>query len=197
MFLRFVRRVPASATLISAVLRVAAILLLAIAITGPVSAQAVPASEQTVQDLLAELVGEVRMLRNSLSQTSARQSRIQIEVERYRVQTDTVNLVASRLEDTRTELAATVDSVVQFSHQFESGQAELTMTTDLTRRLDLESAVKQATTNLEERRRQESQLREKEARLVDSLRVEEAKLATINSRLDAMEGQLQAIETAK
>jgi chromosome segregation ATPase len=105
--------------------------------------------------------------------------------------------VTSRLEDTRTELAAAVDSAAQFAHQKESAEAELTTTADPTRRFDLESAVKQAVANLEERKQQELQLREKETRLADALRSEEAKLSTINSRLDSIAAQLQVMETVK
>ena len=197
MFLGFIGRVPPSAARVHGFLRIGNLLLLVMAIVAPLSAQELPTGEKTIQKLLAELVGEVRMLRNSLTLTSARQSRIQIEVERYRVQTDALNLVTNRLEDTRTELAAAIDSVEQFSHQKESAEAELGTTADATRRVDLESALKQVAANLDERKRQESQLREKEVRLAGTLRVEEAKLSVINSRLDAIASQLQVLETAK
>ena len=160
-------------------------------------AQGSPQSGKSVQDGLQELTSEVRQLRNSLNQSSARHSLVQIEVERYRMEHDTVTLISNRLEDTRTELASVVDSLPQLLKQADSVANQLKAAADPDRRTELEAALNDAQTSAEQHKQNEAQLRERESRLTDALRIEEAKLDAVSRRLDAVAAQLEAQEVAK
>jgi hypothetical protein len=166
-------------------------------LTSQVSAQTITPSGKSVQDVLQDLISEVRMLRISFIQSTAQQDRIHIELEQYRVEQDRVNTLSNRLEDVRTELAAVAEASRQLTQQVESDQRQLSVTSDLDRRATLEAAVKANQTAVEQQQHQEAQFREREGRLADALRLEEAKLEEINQRLNLVKSQLGAAGISK
>jgi predicted RNase H-like nuclease (RuvC/YqgF family) len=142
--------------------------------------------DKAIQSVVEELVGEIRLLRESITQSNNRQSLILVEVERYRMQRDVVSGLSSRVEDTRTEINNVGESISQLGQQFEALNALVQSTTEPERRAVLENNAKEMQANIEQQKQRDSKLREQERRLAEKLQIEQTKLDALDQKLDAL-----------
>ena len=142
--------------------------------------------DQTAKALLEE----VRLLRQTLQRINLNAYRSQIIVERIRAQNDRVARLSRSLEDTRDELADVQVMTNQFNERAKAIEKQLQEESDEKRRAPMEGEYREMKYLLDINRQKEQRLRDRETRLSEQVRVEQAKLDDFEGRLDALEREI-------
>lgn len=138
---------------------------------------------QTLQTLLAE----VHQLRLALERSSQIAPRIQIAVERIKMQQDQASRTARQLDDVRSDLDKRRADQAAGRQRLDNVQQEFDQTSDVQRRKELTDAVNMFKLQAEQTEKTIEQLQAREGELAGQLQVEQSKLAELNDRLDRLE----------
>jgi chromosome segregation ATPase len=151
-------------------------------------AQAPPAP--TDSSLIQALLSEVHQLRLAIERSNALGPRIQLVVERVKMQQSVVTRVSDQLESTRRELDNVQAGQARSAEQIKAAETELSQATDPTRRQQMDLELKAFKPELERERQLIEGLRGREADLSSRLRSEQATLDGLNDRLNQIERTL-------
>jgi Na+-transporting NADH:ubiquinone oxidoreductase subunit NqrC len=154
---------------------------------GQASLQNVAAIDDT--PIQRSLLSEVRQLRLALQRANLIGYRAQILIERLRVQQDRVEQLSRELEQLRQEAVEEKlfdPQITEFAREQES---QISREPDAARRNEMEASFKLMRYQLTQR---EQLRRERETALTMRMQAEQAKLAELNDRLDAVERELEA-----
>ena len=142
------------------------------------------------QQVLRTLLDEVRQLRMALQRSNALNHKVQITVERLRLQQGRVDSLTRSLENVRSRITDLKSSRPQMEEQIKYVEAVLARLTEQNRREQVELEVKEMKARVASWSREEEQLREREAALTSELQIEQNKLNELNSQLENMVRQL-------
>ena len=142
------------------------------------------------EQITKALLEEVRLLRQTLQRLNLNAYRSQIIVERIRAQNDRVARLSRSLEDIRDEMADVQVLTNQFSERAKAIEKQLQEESDEKRRGPMEAEYREMKYLLDINRQKEQRLRERETRLSEQVRVEQAKLDDFEGRLDALEREI-------
>lgn len=154
------------------------------------SVQAQQPKQNETDQILKELVGEVRILRQTLHRVNVNAYRSQVLVERIRAQSDRVSRTSRALDDVRAELADMQAGINQFTERVKALEGQIQQEADEKRRTGLETELKEFKYVLDQQRQREQRAREREVRLADQLRQEQAKLDELENRLDLLDREI-------
>jgi chromosome segregation ATPase len=148
--------------------------------------QTPPADSPTLQTLLAE----VHQLRIALERSNQIAPRIQILVERVKMQQEQEARIARQLDDARRELEHFQAESLRLQQQIQTIENAEAQTVDPEKRKDLDNALGQfkQEANQTEKSLQLAQMHE--AELARQTQSEQAKLTELNDRLDRIEHAL-------
>src|SRR5712692_9571580 len=141
---------------------------------------------QTLQTLLTE----VHQLRLALERSTQIAPRIQIAVERLKLQQEQVARVARQLDDLRRELDRNRESQPKIQQRLEQVSSAAAETADPQQRKDFDVVVKEVKLQSEQAEKSLQQLQVREGELASQLQSEQARLTELNDRLDQMERAL-------
>jgi hypothetical protein len=149
-------------------------------------AQAPASDVQTLQALLAE----VHQLRIALERSTQVTPRIQIAVERLKLQQEQVARVARQLDDSRRELDNRRTDQPRIQQSLERLSSAAAQSTDPQKRKELEDVVSMTKLNAEQTEKSLQQMQVREGELASQLQSEQSRLTELNDRLDQMERAL-------
>lgn len=152
-------------------------------------AQPQPQDSQVIQALLSE----VHQLRIALERSSVIGPRIQLAVERVKLQQDAVRHIADQLEGVKHELEGVQSDEARISEMIRNAETTMSQTTDPVERKQLGEMLKEGKPHLEQQQRTEQSLRSREAELSGRLQTEQASLDGLNDRLNQIERALSAV----
>ena len=136
--------------------------------------------EQVMQGLL----DEVHQLRLAMQQIGVNAYRGQVMVERLRLQQERVDRITRELEGVKTQIGEM--KAVQLTYKDKLDEAEKQQDKGMLS----EAAVKMTRLGLEEFKRTEQSLSERENQLTGDLAIERASLDDLNKRLDGLEREM-------
>ena len=145
---------------------------------------------QEDRQVLRALLDEMRQLRLALQRANAVNHRLQITVERLRLQQGRVDSIARSLENVRSRMSDLKSSRPQMEEQMKYVEEVLARATEQNRREQIELELKQMKARVASWSREEEQLREREAALTSELQIEQNKLNELNGQLENMIRQL-------
>lgn len=148
-----------------------------------------PAREDDKQVLKA-LLEEVRQLRLALQRSNSVSHRLQITVERLRLQQGRVDTITRNLESLRLRANDLKSARPQIEEQIKYAEEILGRTTEQDRRAEIEVNVKEMKARLASWSREDEQLREREVTLNLELQVEKNKLLELDGQIENMMRQL-------
>jgi len=151
-------------------------------------AQAPSADPQTIQSLLSE----VHQLRIVLERSAAIAPRIQIAVERLKLQQEQVARTSRELADLRDRLDKSRSELAQMQQHLPSLEAEVSQETDPSRQRDLGERLKFSKLQSEQVEKSTQQMQTREGELASQLQSEQSRLTELNDRLDQIERALNA-----
>ena len=129
------------------------------------------------QQVLRTLLDEVRQLRMALQRSNALNHKVQITVERLRLQQGRVDSLTRSLENVRSRITDLKSSRPQMEEQIKYVEAVLARLTEQNRREQVELEVKEMKARVASWSREEEQLRQREAALTSELQSEQNKLS--------------------
>jgi predicted nucleic acid-binding Zn-ribbon protein len=152
--------------------------------------QAQSLKQNNDEQITKALLEEVRLLRQTLQRINLNAYRSQIIVERIRAQNDRVARLSRSLEDTRDEMADVQVLLNQFNERAKAIEKQLQEESDEKRRALMEGEYREMKYLLDTNRQKEQRLRDRETRLSEQVRAEQAKLDDFEGRLDALEREI-------
>jgi chromosome segregation ATPase len=141
--------------------------------------------------LLRALLDEVRQLRIAIERSNLGAYRVQIAIERMRLQQGRVDSVARDLENVRLQLSNMRMSRAQTEARLKDMEDKMNDETETARKAQLDRQYKEAKQNMDAQAKWEEQTRERETQLSIRLQEEQGKLSEVNNRLDTLERQLE------
>jgi len=148
------------------------------------------AESEDDKQVLKALLDEVRQLRLTLQRSNALNHRLQITVERLRLQQGRVDSITRSLENLRTRLSDLKNARPQMEEQVRDAEELTARATQQNRREEFEQQIKEMKGRLAALSRDEEQLGEREAALSSELQIEQNKLNELNGQLENMMRQL-------
>jgi len=149
-------------------------------------AQAPSSDPQTLQNLLSE----VHQLRVVLERSAAIAPRIQIAVERLKLQQEQVARTSRELVDLRDRLDHSRGELARIQQRAQSLEASATQETDANKRHDFDEALKMIKLDTEQMEKSTQQMQAHEGELASQLLSEQSRLTELNDRLDQIERAL-------
>jgi chromosome segregation ATPase len=149
-------------------------------------AQAPASDVQTLQALLTE----VHQLRIALERSTQIAPRIQIAVERLKLQQEQVARITRQLDDLRRELDRSREEQPKIHQQLQMMTDETPQITDPQKRKELDDALRMFKLQSEQAEKSLQQMQVHEGELASQLQSEQARLTELNDRLDQMERAL-------
>jgi hypothetical protein len=149
-------------------------------------AQAPASDGQTLQTLLAE----VHQLRIALERSTQIAPRIQIAVERLKLQQEHVARVSRQLDDLRRELDHSRSEQPKRLQRLQAMENEVTQNTDPKTQKDVNNMLSMFKLETEQAEKYLQQIQVREGELASQLQSEQSKLMELNDRLDQMERAL-------
>ena len=149
-------------------------------------AQAPASDVKTLQTLLAE----VHQLRIVLERSSQIAPRIQIAVERLKLQQEHVARVARQLDEIRRDLDRTRSDQPKIQQRVQTLDDEVNQAVDPGRRKALDDEAKMLKLESVQQEKSLQQMQAREGELMSQLQSEQARLTELNDRLDQIERAL-------
>jgi chromosome segregation ATPase len=138
------------------------------------------------------LLDEVRQLRLALQRANVVSHRLQVTLERVRIQQARVDSISRALEGVRSRLADLRAARPQMEEQIKYAEDLAGSTAGENRRAELEQQIKEMKGRLGVWAREEEQARAREAELSSESQVEQAKLGDLHNQLENMVRELEA-----
>ena len=145
---------------------------------------------QEDRQVLRALLDEMRQLRLALQRSNAVNHRLQITVERLRLQQGRADSIARSLENVRSRITDLKTARPQMEEQIKYAEEVMARATEQNRREEIEHQLKEMKARLVSWARDEEQLRERETALVSEFQIEQSKLTELNGQLESMIRQL-------
>jgi len=150
-------------------------------------AQAPSPEPQTLQTLLAE----VRQLRLAIERSNQIGPRIQIAVERLKLQQEQVARIAGQLDDLRRGLDKSRSEQGKAQQRIQALDSQATQATDAVQRKNMEEVSKELKLEVEQAEKSLQQMQVREGELASQLQTEQGKLAELNDRMDQVKRALK------
>ncbi len=141
----------------------------------------------TIQALLQE----VHELRLALERSTMIGPRVEIAVQRMRLQQEQVARTTAQLYDIRREIDQVQGEVNKSAAQVDGLNKEAQETTDQPRRQSIENILKEIKMDSDQKQRSLESLRTRESELSGRLQTEQASLDELRTRLDRLEQSLE------
>ncbi len=149
-------------------------------------------SREEDRQVLKALLEEMRLLRLSLQRANTLNYRVQITLERVRLQQARVDSITRSVENVRARLNDLKNARPQMEEQIKFVEETLGRGTDQNRRAEIELQLREMKARLAAWSRDEEQLRVSEASLTSELQGEQSKLSELQGQLDNMLRQWEA-----
>jgi chromosome segregation ATPase len=149
-------------------------------------AQAPSSDPQTIQNLLSE----VHQLRVVLERSAAIAPRIQIAVERLKLQQEQVARTSHELAELRDRLDHSRSELPRMQQQLQSFETAEGQEADPAKRREIGDELKAFKLATEQSRKSIEQLQSRESELAGHLQSEQSRLTELNDRLDQIERTL-------
>jgi len=136
------------------------------------------------------LLKEVHQLRLALERLAQIAPRIQIAVERLKVQQEKVARTAQQLEELRRDLDRRRSDQPKIQQRLQAIESQASQAVDPGRRRELDEGLKMFKVEAEEHEKSLQQMQAREGELSGQLQTEQSRLTELNDRLDQMERAL-------
>lgn len=155
-----------------------------------VAAQSQAQTQSPDSAVMQALLSEVHQLRLAIERANTFGPRIQLLVERMKLQQDHVTRISSHLEGVRHDLEAAQSNEARLADGIKNVESDLGQSTDPAERKKLGDQLKDMKFMVEQAQKNEQAARSQEADLNSRLQSEQAALDGLNDRLNQIERAL-------
>ncbi|HYE87086.1 MAG TPA: hypothetical protein VEA16_12070, partial [Vicinamibacterales bacterium] len=162
-------------------------------VLAPAGALAQSATAPPARDVIAELLEEVRGLRQAMERAATVGARIQLLVARVQLQEQRIAELSRRLVSVRSQLADLDQQAADATRQVNSIEASLEAgKVSPNEREDLEAYVKYHKTKVAQTEKRRADLANEESLLMQQVAADQGRWSDVNSQLDDIERSLSA-----
>jgi predicted nucleic acid-binding Zn-ribbon protein len=154
-------------------------------------ARAQTAKQSDDNSTLQQLLNEVSLLRKTLQRTGLSAYRSQIILERMRAHNEQVVRLTRMLEDVRDEMEKIETTIPRTIEQVKLIENMIEQETDASKRVQWEVELKEVKRSTDQYKARLERQREREQQLTTLLHAEQTKLSEMESRLDALEREIE------
>jgi len=140
---------------------------------------------------LQQLVTELRELRLAVQRATLNNTRVQMLIDRARLQQSVIDGIGRQLDLVRAQLADLRNAKPQMEQQIKDTEELLERTTDPNGRLDIESRLKSFKASFGRIAPEEDRLRNREVALETELQNAQAKMSELNNQLDTLFNEMK------
>lgn len=149
-------------------------------------------SQQLVDSSTSQvLITEIRELRRALQDFATTGQRVQIALERIRIQQDAVDRLQGEVTGNDAQGEVNASEMQQVEESAKALERLLGLENDPAKRIGLETERKNALQRLEEGKKREVRLRERQTQLNASLNTEKVLLAELKSKVEEIDRMLE------
>jgi chromosome segregation ATPase len=152
---------------------------------------AAPAQTQSDPQTMQTLLSEVRQLRQALQTLTVTAQRSQILVFRLQTQGAVVARASNRVDDLRSRISSLQSDRRNADAQVKQMEERLSSATDLAERKRFEEVLPQTKARLESMGAAEQDLLTRQSEAQEQLRIEQAKLGTLEEQLNRLDRDLE------
>jgi predicted nucleic acid-binding Zn-ribbon protein len=160
-------------------------------LTAPAAAQ--PETSKTDQQILREILAELKQLRSTLARTTVNQLRFQTAFDQYKVQQTRVDSLSRELDSIKNQLNVMNPVRALNEEQIKRSEEMLSQTTDPRQRQNLERQVQSARRNLEMQDQRDKRMKERQYTLEMQIPGEQAKLEQLNYELERIKQDINSL----
>lgn len=157
-----------------------------------VAAQAQSQPQPQDSHVVQALLSEVHQLRVALERSNVIGPRIQLGVERLKLQQESVRRISDQLEAVRRDLERTTSDEARLGEGIKNMESDMNQATDPMERKKLADQLRDVKPHVEGQQKLQQSLRGREADLSNRLQSEQATLDGLNDRLSQIERALNA-----
>lgn len=170
------------------------IIILIVTSTVFITRYSIAAEPQLQNDLSTPqvLINEIRELRRTLQDYTIANVRVQIAIERLKVQQMRVDHLSNEKETLQSQIEEAVTSYQQAEDVAKSFEQQIVAESDPITRINIEREQKNTTNILEQHKRREQRLRERGVQLAAQLQIERAALTELHNNLEGLEKALNS-----
>jgi chromosome segregation ATPase len=154
-------------------------------------------AQQSGDPLSTSLIGEIRELRLALQTFTVSNYRAQIAIEQLRSQQERVDHLNEEIENVRVQIESCVSESQQASETAKILEKQAGFTSDPLQRLSLEQEHKLTLARIEECKRREQRLRERETQLNGQIQTEQSALNDVKDRMNSLERSLEVNQNSR
>lgn len=144
--------------------------------------------------IITALLEEVRLLRLALEGKNMTASRLQMAIERIKLQQETVNRLAKELEETRTKLADLKVMITRMTEYTKDMEIQIRNEMFPAKRVEMEKQLRMLKIEVEALQTLQQRQQEREVLLNMQLQTEQTKLRDLNDKLDALDDELDGLK---
>lgn len=169
--------------------------LLCIVSAARTSAQEAPASPngQSDQQLLREIVSELKQLRSTIARTNVNQIRFQTTFEQYKAQQSRVDSLNREMDSIKNQLGAGSPFRANSDDMIKASEERLAQTVDPQQRQNLERQIQSVKRNLEAQEQRDKRMKERQTALEAQMPMEQAKLDQLNAEIERIKLDINSL----
>ncbi len=148
---------------------------------------------QSSEQILKEILSEMKQLRLVIAKTNVSQLRFQITFDQYKAQQIRVNSINREMESIKNQLTGITTIRSKDEEMIKTSEERLQQTTDLQQRQNLERQIQQIKRNLETRNQHEKRFKERQTTLEMQIPGEQVKLDQLNAEIEQIKQDLNSL----
>lgn len=148
---------------------------------------------QINEQILTEILSEIKQLRQVIAKTNVNQLRFQITFDQYKSQQIRVDSMNREMESIKNQLNAGNPSRLNSEEMIKTSEERLQQTTDPRLRQNLERQIQQIKRNLETQEQREKRMKERQTTLEMQIPVEQVKLDQLNAEMERIKQDINSL----
>ena len=148
---------------------------------------------QSGEQILTEILSEIKQLRLVIAKTNVNQVRFQITFDQYKAQQSRVDSMNREMESIKNQLTAGNPLRSNNEELIKTSEERLQQTTDPRLRRNLERQIQQIKRNLATQEQREKRMKERQMTLEMQIPVEQVKLDQLNAEMERIKQDINSL----
>ena len=150
---------------------------------------------QSNEQILREILSEIKQLRLVIATTNVNQLRFQMTFDQYKAQQSRVDSMNREMESIKNQLTATAGNPLRSNSEemIRTSEERLQQTTDPRVRQNLERQIQQLKRNFEMQDQREKRMKERQTTLEMQIPVEQVKLDQLNAEMERIKQDINSL----
>ena len=148
---------------------------------------------QSNEQVLREILSEIKQLRSVIAKTNVNQIRFQTTFEQFKSQQNRVDSMNREIELIKNQISSSSSFRTNSDEMIKSTEERMQQTTDPRLRQNLERQIQSVKRNLDAQDQREKRLKERQTTLEMQIPIEQSKLFQLNSELESIKQDINSL----